>query len=344
MTKKYLLEDFSFSLPEELIAQYPTNKRDDSRLFILERKNKSFSHDHFYNLINYLHEDDLLIFNNAKVIHARIFCVRESGGRIEIILTQRLQGNQWLIISNRTKRLKQEEILYCEENYHIHFTVIERQGDFLKVESNEELTEDKLAIIGEIPLPPYMNRSSEEKDSERYQTVYAKEPGAVAAPTAGLHFTEELINHIQKIGIEIAYVTLFVSWATFQPVRQNNLSHHQMHTERYILDEQTTESINNARLHNRRIIAVGTTTLRVLESTFKKEKNVAGYGETDIFIYPPFEVKSIDGMITNFHTPHSTLLMLVAAVAGYDTIMKAYREAVERKYRFFSYGDAMLII
>ncbi len=344
MEKEYTLEDFNFDLPEELIAQYPEASRDASRLLVLDRKKGSREHRNFYNLPEYLDEDTLLIFNNAKVIHARLYFKRDTGARIEVILTQKLADRDWLIVCNRMKRLSTGETIFSENNNSISLTVKKRVDDYLEVESNVELTDELLASIGELPLPPYIKRSPEDKDDDRYQTVYASETGAVAAPTAGLHFTSDLLNSLKKKNIGLEFLTLYVSWGTFQPVRNSNLDEHKMHTESYHLPEAAAERINSARKEGKKIIGVGTTSLRVLESTFRDGENVPGVGDTDIFIYPPYQIKSIDGLITNFHTPYSTLLMLVSAFTGYDLIMETYREAVREKYRFFSYGDAMLIL
>lgn len=341
---KYTLEDFNFSLPEELIAEYPAEKRDESRLFLLDRKNNTYSHKKFNEIVNLLREGDHLVFNNARVINARIFFRRKTGGLVEIILIKRLSDKSWIVISNRTKKLTEGETIHSDKDEKISLMIKKRVGDFLEVESNIKLNDNSLKKIGEMPLPPYIKRNYENIDDERYQTVYATESGAAAAPTAGLHFTEELLNKIKIVGAKTLFLTLEVSWGTFQPVREDNIESHKMHIEKFKLPADIADSINNARESGNRVIAVGTTSLRVLESTFKDGMNISGEGETDIFIYPPYEIKSADALITNFHTPHSTLLMLVSAFAGYDVIMNAYREAVREKYRFFSYGDSMFII
>jgi len=344
MEKKYNLSDFDFNLPDDLIAQKPTLKRDESRLFVVNRKNDSFIHEKFHNIIDYINEDDVLVFNNARVIPARMFFKRESGGLVEVVLARRLGELNWLVITNRTKKLKNGEVLTSVVDDSSKFKVLGRDDEYLKIETLIEFTDELLDEIGKMPLPPYIKREATEFDKERYQTVYASESGAVAAPTAGLHFTGELLDSLKIKGIGIEFLTLYVSWGTFQPVRDNDLSMHKMHTESYFLSESAADNINRARKEGRRIIAVGTTSLRVLESTYCDGRNIPGFGETDIFIYPPNKIKSIDCLITNFHTPYSTLLMLVSAFAGYDKIMSAYKEAVNMKYRFFSYGDAMLIV
>jgi S-adenosylmethionine:tRNA ribosyltransferase-isomerase len=342
--KIYTLMDFSFDLPEELIAQYPVEKRSHSKLFVLDRTKSEYKHKFFYEILEFLREGDVLVINNTKVIPARIFFKRKSGGVVEIVLTQRLSECEWLVISNRTKRLKTGDVLYSDANPSIEIVILEKAGEFLKIKSSLELSENILKEIGAIPLPPYIKRESTQYDNERYQTVYARTGIAAAAPTAGLHFTENLISDLKNKGIIFAELTLNVSWGTFQPVREDDLSKHDMHFENFSLPEDAASVINQARKEKRRIIAVGTTSLRVLESTFANGQNMPGNNKTNIFIYPPYKVKSIDALITNFHTPYSTLLMLVSAFAGYEKIMNAYKTAVQEKYRFFSYGDSMLIL
>jgi len=339
----YTLEDFNFELPGELIAQHPADRRDSSRLFVLNRNTGKYTHAVFSGLPGFIREGDVLVFNNARVIPARIMFKRDTGGVVEVILNRRLSSLTWIVLTNRTKRLKQGEVLRAARDPEISITLLERVDDFYEVRSSVELDDETLAGIGEIPLPPYIRRSADEEDLDRYQTVYGTETGAVAAPTAGLHFTGELMQEIRERGAETVFLTMHVGWGTFQPVRENDISGHRMHTEHYLLPGGTADAVNRAREKGGRVIAVGTTSLRVLESTFINGRNEAGEGDTDIFIYPPFRVKSIDAIITNFHTPRSTLLMLVSAFAGYDRIMDAYSTAVEMQYRFFSYGDAMLI-
>jgi S-adenosylmethionine:tRNA ribosyltransferase-isomerase len=341
---EYTLDDFHYDLPERLIAQKPVESRDESKLFILNKNNLEFKHTVFKSLIDYLNNDDLLVFNNTKVLNARIYCMKESGGLLEIVLTQKVSDSRWFIISNRTKRLKINDKFYPVKNKDVIFLVLGRSGEYVEVKTNVELTEDLLRQIGEVPLPPYIKRESDLFDADRYQTIYAQESGAVAAPTAGLHFTDDVLEALKNKGIDLVFTTLHVSWGTFSPVRENDLSRHKMHSEKFILDNISADRINSARAQGRRIVAVGTTSLRVLESTYRDGKNISGEGYTDIFIYPPQKVKSADALFTNLHTPGSTLLMLVAAFAGYDLIMRAYEEAVKMEYRFFSYGDAMLII
>ncbi len=340
----YNLEDFYYELPDRLIAQSPAEQRDQSRLFILNRSNGLFNHTLFKRLTEYLKKGDLLVFNNAKVINARIYCRRETGGKLEMVLAQKIDDFHWYVICNRTKRINTGETVSPVKNKNITLKIIGREGEYLLVETGCILTDQILTEIGEVPLPPYIRRDNNTNDAERYQTVYASVSGAVAAPTAGLHFTKAILDELSAKGIEAVYTTLFVSWGTFSPVRDNELSKHKMHKEIYHLGRNSAEKINLARREGRRIIAVGTTSLRVLESTYSNGINTPGSASTDIFIYPPYKVNSINGLITNLHTPYSTLLMLVSAFAGYDLIMEAYKEAVDKEYRFFSYGDAMFII
>jgi S-adenosylmethionine:tRNA ribosyltransferase-isomerase len=342
--KEYTLEDFNYNLPKNLIAQNPSESRDESRLFVIKKNDEIFIHSNFKSICSFLQRGDILVFNNTKVIHGRIFCTRESSGKLEIVLTEQISSDRWLNISNNTKKLKINKKIYPVKNRDINFTITNKLSENIEITSNVELTETVLNEIGEVPLPPYIKRPGNNFDSERYQTIYAKEIGAAAAPTAGLHFTDEIFTLLKENGIESVFITLHVSWGTFSPVRDNRLAKHKMHSEKFLLDNYAAERINSAREEGRRIVAVGTTSLRVLESTFKDGKNIPCDGDTDIFIYPPYSIKSVNGLLTNLHTPKSTLLMLAASFAGFDLIMNAYKEAIEMEYRFFSYGDAMLII
>ncbi|HQO39046.1 MAG TPA: tRNA preQ1(34) S-adenosylmethionine ribosyltransferase-isomerase QueA [Spirochaetota bacterium] len=340
----YSLQDFIYDLPEELVAQVPSPGRDSSRLFVLDRGSGKSTHTMFSSIPGYLRPGDILVFNNARVINARIFCRRETGGRVEVVLAENLGPLSWKIICNRTARIRSGDRLRPEQDPSIFLEVTGREGEYLIVETSVPLDPGLLERIGVVPLPPYIRREADRADSERYQTVYAAKSGAVAAPTAGLHFTHGILESLKSMGITMVFTTLFVSWGTFSPVRENDLSLHKMHSEKYILDPGSAAVINSGRKSGRRIVAVGTTALRVLESTFRDGENVPGEGATDIFIYPPCQIKSADALLTNLHTPGSTLLMLVCAFAGYETVMAAYGAAVREGYRFFSYGDAMLII
>ncbi|HNR89739.1 MAG TPA: tRNA preQ1(34) S-adenosylmethionine ribosyltransferase-isomerase QueA [Spirochaetota bacterium] len=343
-TNPYTLDDFDFDLPDDCIAHYPTERRDGSRLMVVRRSDGVRTHGAFHEIGKWLNAGDVLVFNDTRVLQARIRVARETGSRIELILLQRIDDLRWEAICSRQKRLRKGETLHAEADGDIELRVADKRHGTIVVEPNQDLTETVLARIGLIPLPPYIKREPDPNDAWRYQTVFAANPGAVAAPTAGLHFTEDLIENLRATGVVLAPLTLYVSWGTFQPVRDRELERHVMHRERYLLPQTTAEAVNAARSESRRIIAIGTTSLRVLEATFGDGRNLAGEGETDLFIYPPRRVNSVDALITNFHTPRSTLLMLVAAFAGYEIIMAAYREAVQERYRFFSYGDAMLIV
>jgi len=344
INKLYTLDDFDYYLPEHLIAQNPPLNRSDSRLFVINKNISSFTHTGFSSIHEFLKSGDVLVFNNTRVIHARIFCERIQGGKVEVVLARKLSDTIWLVICNRTKRVKIGEKIFPVNDKNISFKIIERVDEYLKIESSEKLSDETLKRIGNIPLPPYIKRDVEAADDDRYQTVYASESGAVAAPTAGLHFTDDILKSVRDSGVETHFLTLHVSWGTFSPVREQDLSLHVMHSEVFSIDAATADALSMARKEGRRVIAVGTTSLRVLESIYADGVYSSGSGETDIFIYPPYKVKSIDGIITNFHTPNSTLLMLVSAFAGYNLIMKAYKEAVKEEYRFFSYGDSMLIL
>jgi S-adenosylmethionine:tRNA ribosyltransferase-isomerase len=339
----YTLNDFNFNLPESQIAQKPLSQRDDSNLMILNKETGAVTHSKFSQIIKFLRKDDVLVLNNTRVIEARIKCHRSSGGALELLLIEKINNTEWKCITNRTSRLKLNEKLFADESNDIFFEIIKKDDGVFTVQANNKITDTILKKIGSIPLPPYIKRDSNEEDSNRYQTVYAKKGTSVAAPTAGLHFTENLINEIKLRGIDIETVNLTVSWGTFQPVRENDLSKHKMHSEFFELSKETASRLNAARKSGRRIIAVGTTSLRVLESCYENNSYLPQEGSTDIFLYPPCEIKSIDAIITNFHTPYSTLLMLVCSFGGYDKIMHAYKIAVKENYRFFSYGDSMFI-
>lgn len=335
--------DFNYNLPEELIAQVPLEKRDESRLMVLNRKNKTIEHKTFKDIIDFLEPGDCLVRNNTKVIPARIYGKKETGANVEFLLLNNIEGDIW------------ESIVRPGNKLHIGTKVIFGEGlleaeilDILpggtrKVEFHYKgIFNEILDKIGLMPLPPYIHEELKEKD--RYQTVYAKYNGSAAAPTAGLHFTDELLEKIQKKGIEIANVTLHVGIGTFRPVKVENIEEHDMHSEHYYIKKEDAEKINNAKKKGGRIIAVGTTSCRVLESVADENGTLKETeGDTNIFIYPGYKFKCIDALITNFHLPESTLLMLVSALAGKDYIMEAYTEAVKQKYRFFSFGDAMFI-
>ena len=337
------VSEFNYNLPEELIAQTPIEKRDESRLMILDRSKKTIEHKKFKDIIDYLEPGDVLVRNNTKVIPARLYGQKETGAKVEFLLLNNIEKDCWECIvrpGNKlhigTKVIFGDGILTAE--------ILEiMPGGTRKVEFHYRgIFNEILDQIGLMPLPPYIHESLKEKD--RYQTVYAKYDGSAAAPTAGLHFTEELLKKLEEKGIIIANVTLHVGIGTFRPVKEETVEEHKMHTEHYYIKQEDVDKINNAKKNGKRVIAVGTTSCRVLETIADENGMVKETeGDTGIYIYPGYKFKCLDGLITNFHLPQSTLLMLVSALAGKDYIMQAYEEAVKEKYRFFSFGDAMFI-
>lgn len=336
--------DFYYDLPKELIAQTPLEPRDSSRLLVLGKESGNIEHKHFYDIIDYLNPGDLLVCNDSRVLPARIFGIKdETGARVEFLLLKQISGNKWETLCKPGKKAR-EGAKFSFGDGIMTATVVEVKDDGNRIVEFE--CEDNffsaLDRIGQMPLPPYI--TEELKDKERYQTVYSHELGSAAAPTAGLHFTNELMEKIKTKGINIAYVTLHVGLGTFRPVKVDDVTKHKMHSEHYEIPEETARLINETKKNGKRVIAVGTTSCRTLESVasfYGEIKPCDGF--TDIFIYPGYEFKVLDGLITNFHLPESTLIMLVSAFAGYDNIMNAYKVAVQEKYRFFSFGDAMFI-
>lgn len=335
------LSDFDYLLSKEYIAQEPSFERDKSRLLILDRKTDAIEHSLFYMLPNYLKKGDVLIANNTKVIPARLFGKRKTGGKIESLLIRNCVGNQWEVLLDTPRKLKVNETLIFDEG--IESCIINRgqDGKWL-VEFNTDIL-PILNKIGKTPLPPYIKRKDypTKEDVIRYQTVYADKEGSIAAPTAGLHFTKDLLHKLKDIGIEVHFITLHVGIGTFKPIKTKNLKEHKMEEEYFEIAPSVAEAIKDAKNQERRIIAVGTTTCRALEGS---ENLTKLNGWSDLFIYPPFKFKIVDSLITNFHLPRSTLLLLVCAFAGRDKIFKAYESAKEKNYRFYSYGDAMLIV
>ncbi len=329
------LSDFDYGLPNELIAQYPSQQRDCSNMMVLDKTNKTIIHKKFFDITDYLTENDVLVFNNTKVIPARLLGKKHTGANIEVFLLEKKRDNNWKVMIKPAKRVKEgTEIVFSEELKAV--VVSKEEVEFIYNGNFEEILEK----TGNIPLPPYIDRDNESHDDERYQTVYAKIPGSVAAPTAGLHFTEELLEKIKQKGIRTCYVSLNVGLGTFQPVRSENIPEHNMHEEYYEVPESTVETILIAKEQGKNIVAIGTTTVRTLETAFSENK-FKGYSK--LFIYPGYEFKVIDKLLTNFHLPKSTLLMLVSAFAGRDFIFNAYNEAREKNYRFYSYGDCMFL-
>ena len=334
--------DFSYDLPSELIAQHPAQKRDQSRLMLLNKKTGEINHKKFYNIIDYLNNGDVLVLNDTRVMPARIFGHRpEKNESIEILLLNH-KGDTWETLAKPGKKLKiGTEIIFSDELKAEVVDISEDGSRFLKF-IYSGIFEEILDRLGEMPLPPYIQEKLEDK--ERYQTVYSKEIGSAAAPTAGLHFTKELLKKIEEKGIEICFITLHVGLGTFRPVKVEDVTKHKMHSEFYIIRDDVAKKINKAKDEGRRIVAVGTTSIRTLESASDDKGYVeAKSGWTDIFIYPPYKFKCVDALITNFHLPESTLIMLVSSLSTREIILNAYNVAVKEKYRFFSFGDAMFI-
>jgi S-adenosylmethionine:tRNA ribosyltransferase-isomerase len=341
-------DDFEYELPEGLIAQHPAEKRDESRLLVVDRKTGRLEHRLFYNVLDYLNPGDCLVMNNSRVIPARLLGVKEmTGAKTEFLLTRRVRDDLWETMVRPGKKLHVGDRVTFPGEGRLSAEIMEhRQGGTRLVRFEYEGDfHELLARIGKMPLPPYIARESNAEDKERYQTVYCKEEGSVAAPTAGLHFTEELLENARRKGIKTAYVTLHVGIGTFRPVKCENIEDHKMHSEESEIGEETAALINETTAAGGRIVSVGTTSTRTLESAADSHGIVAaGRGGTEIFIYPGYRFKVVDDLITNFHLPKSTLLMLVSAFYNRKAILEAYQVAVEQKYRFFSYGDAMLMV
>ena len=338
------VKDFYYDLPEELIAQDPLEKRSNSRLMVLDKKSGDVTHRHFYDIKDYLRPGDCLVINNTRVIPARLIGEREeTGGKVELLLLKRKSDDVWETLVKPGKKARiGSRLTFGNGLLKAEVIDIVEEGNRLVRFEYQGIFEEILDQLGQMPLPPYITHQLQDKN--RYQTVYAKYDGSAAAPTAGLHFTKELLQEIKDMGVSIAEVTLHVGLGTFRPVKVENVLDHHMHSEFFQISQEAADMINETKRHGHRVIAVGTTSTRTLESAadengFLREKS----GWTEIFIYPGYQFKVIDGLITNFHLPESTLVMLVSALAGRDHIMEAYRQAVEQKYRFFSFGDAMLI-
>ena len=336
------LEAYSYELPAELIAQHPAEKRDESRLMVIH-KHCDTEHKHFYDIIDYLSAGDTLVINETAVIPARIYGTREkTGAKIEILLLKQIGEKTWETLVRPGSRVRENQLLDLTKMKAIVLSKTPAGGRVLEFIYQGEFYA-LLDQIGEMPLPPYIREKQE--DPERYQTVYATEKGSAAAPTAGLHFTTELLSAIEKKGVNIAKVLLHVGLGTFRPVEENDIRKHHMHSEYFKITADAAEKINSAKRNGKKVIAVGTTSMRVIESAADNSGRIQPYeGWTDIFIYPGYNFRITDGLVTNFHLPKSSLIMLVCAFLGYDRTMREYKEAVNRKYRFFSFGDAMLII
>ena len=339
--------DFAYDLPPELIAQTPLEKRDSSRLFVLDRKTGSFAHRHFYDILDYLKEGDTLVVNSSKVIPARLLGVTEkTGSSMELLLLRMQEDGTWETLVRPGKRAKLGARFVFGDVLHAEVVAMGEEGNrIVAFEYDKERfgsIYEVLDAVGNMPLPPYITARLEKKD--RYQTVYAKTEGSAAAPTTGLHFTKELLEEVKRRGIAVAEVTLHVGLGTFRPVKVDRIEDHHMHTEHFVITKETADLINARRAAGGRVIAVGTTSTRVLESVADENGLLRPFdGETGIFIYPGYRFRAVDALITNFHLPESTLLMLVSAFSDRETVMRAYEEAVAQKYRFFSFGDCMLI-
>lgn len=351
-----LLSEYDYNLPEDLIAQMPAEKRENSKMMVLNRKDRTISHKHFYDIVDLIEPDTLLVMNNTKVLPARLIGHKDTGAKIEVFLLKPLSSNSgdgsyWDVLIKPSKRVKPDTVIKISDELSVRAVKrLEDNGEWLVellFEGDNVL--DVLHRNGNIPLPPYIERKIpnddlKKLDFERYQTVYAKDEGSVAAPTAGLHFTKEILKKLQYNGVELCEVTLNVGLGTFRPVQCEKVLEHKMHSESFEISEQASEQINRAMKEGRKIVAVGTTTVRTLETAFQKFGCIKPcHDSSELFIYPPYEFKVVDNLITNFHLPKSTLLMLVSALAGKDFIFEAYKEAIENKYRFFSYGDCMYI-
>lgn len=337
-------DDFDYFLPENLIAQTPVTPRDSSRLLVFDRKNNALFHKHFYNVLDYLNEGDVLVRNKTKVLPARMFGYTKNGGRVEILLLKRLDLKVWEVLCKPAKKAKEGAVIVISDELSLTVNSRDESAGSRIVEFNfNGVFEDIISRLGEMPLPPYITEKL--KDKDRYQTVYATSTGSAAAPTAGLHFTEELLEKIKAKGVIIADVVLHVGLGTFRPVKVEDVKNHHMHSEYYEVSEQTAEIVNLAKKEGRRVVAVGTTSVRTLESVAEESGLIrAGKGNTDIFLYPPYKMKTVDALITNFHLPKSTLIMLVSCLVSREKILEIYQTAVKENYRFFSFGDAMMII
>ncbi|MCP4595388.1 tRNA preQ1(34) S-adenosylmethionine ribosyltransferase-isomerase QueA [Neptuniibacter sp.] len=336
------VKDFHFDLPEELIASFPLEQRSASRLLSVDGNAGVINHGTFTDVLEMIQPGDLMIFNDTRVIPARLFGQKESGGKVEVLVERVLDDKRALTHVRSSRSPKPGAKLLLEGG--IEAEMVGRHENLFELRFNiDGNLVEALEQYGHMPLPPYMNREDQLSDRERYQTVYNKKPGAVAAPTAGLHFDDELLAKLDEKGVQRAFVTLHVGAGTFQPVKVDNIQEHVMHSEYIEVSEEVCELVKQTRANGKRVVAVGTTSVRSLESASQKGEIEPFFGDSDIFIFPGYEFKSVDAMITNFHLPESTLLMLVSAFSGFDHIKQAYKEAVEQKYRFFSYGDAMFL-
>lgn len=344
-----LVSEFDYNLPEELIAQTPSKKREESRMMVLDKQAQTIEHKHFYDIVDYLDDNCILVLNNTKVIPARLYAHKETGALIEIFLLKEHDNKQWEALIKPAKRVKEGMTLKVADCLSVKMLERLDEGKWLIELIYEGILYEVLDKVGNIPLPPYIERKmtdDERKslDYERYQTVYAKNEGSVAAPTAGLHFTKEILEKLKAKGVEIAYVTLTVGLGTFRPVKCEEITDHKMDSEEFEISQETADAINKAKSMGKKLVAVGTTSVRTLETAYQQFGEIKTCKSASrLFIYPPYEFKVVDNLITNFHLPKSTLLMLVSALEGKEFIFKAYEEAIKNKYHFYSYGDCMLL-
>jgi len=337
------LDSYDYYLPQELIAQYPLKDRSSSRLMHIDRKTGTIYHLYFRDLVDLLNPGEVLVINNSKVIPARLYGYKDNGTKIEVLLLNHLEGSKWKCMVHPGKRLKREQVLWFSSQLEGWISLPDEDGLRVIEFNNPDTYWKEIECIGHTPLPPYIKRVDEAEDRQTYQTVYAKEPGSVAAPTAGFHFTEEMLSQLQEKGIQIVNIILHIGMGTFVPIKTPRIDQHKMHSEFCTILEETANVINKAKLEGRRVIAVGSTSIRTLESFWENGSLMSGSKWTDIFIYPGKKIQVADALITNFHLPKSTLLMMISAFAGYELTRKAYEIAVQERYRFFSYGDAMYI-
>lgn len=343
------VSEFDYELPKELIAQTPSDKRENSRMMVLNRREESIEHKHFYDIVDYFGENDVIVLNNTRVIPARLYGHKETGALLEVFLLKQIAGKTWQVLLNPSKRVKEDMIIKISDELSLKVLTREDQGKWLVEMFYDGNFYEILDRVGKIPLPPYIERSLTDDqlknlDYERYQTVYAQRRGSVAAPTAGLHFTSDILKKLENRGTQICYVTLNVGLGTFRPVKSENILEHKMDSEEYEISKETAKIITDGVKAGKKITAVGTTTVRTLETCMQKfDEILEVIDDSTLFIYPGFKFRIVDRLLTNFHLPKSTLIMLVSAFAGKDFVFRAYNEAVREKYRFYSYGDCMLI-
>lgn len=349
-TKEFIpVSEFDYELPQELIAQTPSEKRENARMMVLDRRDETVEHKHFYDIVDYFDENDVIVLNNTRVIPARLYGHKETGALLEVFLLKQIAGKTWQVLLNPSKRVKEDMIIKISDELSLKVLTREDQGKWLVEMFYDGNFYEILDRVGKIPLPPYIERSMTDDqlrslDYERYQTVYAQRRGSVAAPTAGLHFTQDILEKLKAKGTQICYVTLNVGLGTFRPVKSENILEHKMDSEEYEISKETAEIIMNARAAGKKITAVGTTTVRTLETCMQKfDEILEVIDDSNLFIYPGFKFRIVDRLLTNFHLPKSTLIMLISAFAGKDFTFRAYDEAIREKYHFYSYGDCMLI-